>query len=94
MRGKLDPLVGHAWIDRVKELQASAPEPDVVYPDLSQRAARARRGGAELQRAAALHAAGRDEEAARALEAAAALLPRSVLAEAPADPSAADVWFE
>jgi hypothetical protein len=59
---------------------------------LSARARDAQRGGTALQRAAALHAKGQADEAARALASAADLLPRSVLADAPADPSAADVW--
>jgi hypothetical protein len=92
-RGKLDPLVGLAWIRRTEAWQSS-PGPDALYPDLSARARRARRGGSALQRAAALHAQGRSADAADALGRAAGLLPESVLAEAPADPTAADVWFE
>jgi spermidine synthase len=93
-RGKLDPLVGLAWTRRIDEWQATSPEPDVLHPDLPESARRARRGGSALQRAGALHAAGRADEAAAQLGLAAELLPGSVLAEAPADTSAADVWFE
>ncbi len=45
-----------------------------------------------LQRAGALWVSERSREAALALEDASRLLPRRLLADAPADPTAAEVW--
>lgn len=91
-RGKLDALHGVAWLAQVEAWQAAAPEPDPLYPSLPSPARRARAGGDALQRAGALWAAGRDADAARALEIAADALPPSIVAEAPEDQSAVDVW--
>ncbi|HEV7731999.1 MAG TPA: fused MFS/spermidine synthase [Candidatus Binatia bacterium] len=91
-RGKLDALRGLAWLAQVDAWQAAAPEPDALYPSLPPAARRARVGGDALQRAGALWAAGRAADAARALEIAADALPPSVVAEAPEDQSAVDVW--
>jgi spermidine synthase len=91
-RGKRDALRGDPWLAQVEAWQATAAEPDPLYPSLPPPARRARAGGDALQRAGALWAAGRDADAARALEIAAGALPPSIVADAPADPSAADVW--
>lgn len=93
-RGKLDPLVGLAWIARATAWQRAAPEPDPLYPHLPGDAVRARRGGDALALAGALFASGRSREASRALAVAAERLPRRVLLDAPADPSASEVWFD
>ena len=53
---------------------------------------RASAGGYALQTASTHWDAKRPEEASRALSEAAKLLPRELLADAPADPTAADVW--
>ena len=91
--GRREPFVGAAWAgfaEGVREADARAGHP--LYPGLSPAARRAAEGGSWLQLAGALHAAGRDAEAGRALARAAALLPAHLLAEAPADPTAAEVW--
>lgn len=93
-RGKVDPVIGLDWIERVKEWQAVDSPSDRLFPVLSEAALRARRGGSALQRAGALFAARREQEAAAALATAGDLLPRRVLAHAPPDPSAADLWFD
>jgi len=93
-RGKVDALRGLGWMAEVEAWEAAAPEPDPLYPDLPAAARRARVGGDLLQRAGALWMAGRRAEAAGALAAAAEALPPSVVADAPADASATDVWRE
>lgn len=90
--GKRDALRGLAWLAQVDEWQAAAPEPDPLYPELPPAVRRARAGGDALQRAGALWLAGREDDAARALEVAAEALPPSVVGEAPEDRSAVDVW--
>ena len=47
-----------------------------------------------LQLAGAYWAAGRAEEAASALALASERLPRSLVADAPADPTAAELWWD
>ena len=92
-RGKMDPLVRLAWTRRVAAIVSSIPSSsDPLYPDLPPQADRARRGGLAFQQASALYAAGRRDDAARALAAAADLLPGSVLADGAPDSSVADVW--
>ena len=51
-------------------------------------------GGAALQAADVFFELGRSEEASRALAAASKLIPRRLLADAPADPTAAGVWTD
>jgi hypothetical protein len=53
---------------------------------------RASQGGVLLQTAGALYAAGRLDDTGQALAAASARLPAHLFADAPADPSAAEVW--
>jgi spermidine synthase len=65
---------------------------DDLWPDLPARARRASQGGLALQAAGALFASGREREAARALAAAEQLLPPELVAAAPADPTAAELW--
>jgi spermidine synthase len=55
-------------------------------------AQRASTGGYLLQAASTYWGAGRSDDATRALNEAAKLLPRALLADAPADRTAADVW--
>lgn len=91
--GKRAPFVGEAFARfgealRRADVQAGHP----LYPDLTPEAARASEGGALLQLAGAFYSSGRHGEAGRALAAAARRLPPQLLGEAPADPSAADVW--
>ncbi len=89
----LEPFVGLAWTRWVGERQTRLPRgSDPLYPDLGTGADRARRGGSALQQANALFAAGRDDEAARALAAASTLLPPGTLAPGRPDRSASDVW--
>jgi len=87
--GVLAPFTGPRWI---RFLESMASESDDLYPDLSPDARKAMRGGFWLQTAGALWREGRAEGASRALERAAELIPRRLLADAPEDPSAASVW--
>lgn len=88
-----EPFVGLAWTRWVGERQARLLRgPDPLYPDLGPGADRARRGGSALQKANALFASGRHDEAARALAAASTLLPPEMLAPDRPDRSASDVW--
>lgn len=87
--GRSDALVGLAWVELAEQLRRSD---DPLRRSLPPEARAAIDGGAALQAASALYAAGREEESASAMAAASELLPRRLLAEAPPDPSAADVW--
>ncbi len=92
-RGSEGAFVGiafQAFAEQLRRIAASQGDP--LHPDLSPEARRAGDGGHALQAAGALYVAGRGRESARALAAAAARLPRSLLADAPADDSAAEVW--
>jgi len=92
-RGKVDPVVGLAWIGFAERLQAAArAKGDPLWPALPAPAARARDGGALLQRAGALYVAGRYDAAARTFSAAARRLPARLVKAAPADPTAAELW--
>jgi spermidine synthase len=92
-RGKLEPATGLAWIDFAEQLRtAAARSGDPIYPDLSERGRSDAEGGAELQRAGALFAAGRVDAAAQHFERAAQLLPARLVADAPEDATAAEVW--
>jgi spermidine synthase len=92
-RGKVDPIVGLAWIRWTVSLRAAARRAgDPLFPALPPAAARASEGGALLQEAGALWALGRAEAAARAFTSAASLLPPRLVADAPPDPTAADLW--
>ncbi len=98
-RGVSDPMVGLRWVrfqetlQRASQLGGNAIDPgDAIYPGLDARAREASHGGALLQAASSLWVAGRAQEAAQFLARASELLPPELLAQAPADPSAADVW--
>jgi spermidine synthase len=91
--GRHDPFVGEAFArfaEQVRLADAAAGHP--LFPDLSRDAARASQGGSYLQLAGALYAQGRQDETGRALAAAAQRLPAHLFRNAPADPSAAEVW--
>lgn len=92
--GVVDPVIGLRWdrFDRSLHEAAMAAE-DPIYPRLPEAARRASLGGAQLLAAGGLWVAGRVDESARALAAAAELIPRHLLADAPADPTAAEVWW-
>jgi spermidine synthase len=91
--GKSEPVVGLAW-SRFEDAVRNAPRRagDDLFPDLPPEARQASEGGAMLQRAGAFWVAGRFDEAGRAFAEASALLPARLLSEAPADPTAAEVW--
>lgn len=92
-RGALDAMVGSRWLDLAERVRrAGRRTGDALYPHLGPEARRARAGGAALQAAGVHWTAGRREAAARAVERAAELLPERLFANAPADPTAADVW--
>jgi spermidine synthase len=94
-RGKLDPFTGIAFASFGEAVRRAAEAGgDPLHPDLPAEARQAAAGGALFQAAGALYAAGRTEDASRALAAAAERLPRRLLADAPADPTAAELWFE
>ena len=90
--GLARPFVGIEWQIFTDGVRAASPLGDPLYPDLEPAARAARAGGAALQMAGALWSEGRTGEAARAVSVAASLLPPHLLAEAPPDPSAADLW--
>jgi spermidine synthase len=94
-RGKEEPFTGLPWAHFAALLrEAAAREGDPLYGPLPDFARRATDAGAALQAAGAYWVAGRRDEASRALTAAAELLPAHLLAEAPADPTAAELWFD
>jgi len=90
--GLADPFVGFAW-QRFSDALRMAGGGTPLFSGLGPDTRRARAGGAALQMAGALYTDGRAQEAARALEVAASLLPPELLADAPPDPSAADLWM-
>jgi spermidine synthase len=71
---------------------AGLSQQDARFGALGAERLRAAAGGHALQSADALFDAGRSEESGQALAAAAALLPRELLADAGPDPSAVTVW--
>jgi spermidine synthase len=87
--GKAAPFTGLAFAGFAKGLREAASGALAALPAALRRAGD---GGHALQVAGALHAAGRDAEAGEALAAAAAALPPELFAEAPPDPTAAEVW--
>jgi spermidine synthase len=94
-RGRPDAFVGLPWAQFAAGLRERAhlsSEPWSHPP--SEAARRATDGGAVLQLAGALYAEGRTDEASRALARAAELLPGRLLADAEADPTAAELWHE
>jgi len=90
--GLARPYVGVAWQRFTDGVRTASLLGDPLYPDLDIEAKRALAGGAALQMAGALWTEGREDEAARAVAVAASLLPAHLLAEAPADPTAAELW--
>jgi spermidine synthase len=90
--GLAEPYVGVAWQRFVDGVRTASLLGDPLWPGLDARAKRAAAGGAALQMAGALWVEGRAGEAARAVAVAASLLPPHLLTEAPADPSAAELW--
>ncbi len=92
-RGKSEPVVGLDWsgfVDAVRDAARGAG--DELFPRLPPEAQHASEGGALLQQAGAFWVAGRFQDASSALAAASALVPPRLLSEAPADPTAAEVW--
>jgi hypothetical protein len=91
--GRRDAFVGLAWARFAADLREAAARGGDPWMDaLSGESRRATEGGAALQVAGALYAGGRTDEASRALARAAELLPRRLLADAEADPTAAELW--
>jgi spermidine synthase len=86
-----DALVGMAWLELAEQLRRAD---DPLRRALPREARAAMDGGAALQAASVFFAAGRSEDAGRALAAASELIPRRLLAEAPADPTVAEVWTD
>jgi spermidine synthase len=92
-RGKIDPVVGPRWIAFTEPLRGAAGGAgDPVLTSLESELASAVAGGAALQAAGAYYAGGQVEAAARAFAAAARLLPPRLVADAPEDPTAAELW--
>jgi spermidine synthase len=92
-RGVSEPMVGLRWVRFQEELMRAVKHSgDAIYPDLDARSREASRGGALLQAAGSLWMAGRAHDAGQLLARASELLPPELLAQAPADPTAADVW--
>jgi hypothetical protein len=93
--GKVDPIVGLAWVRFAEAVRSEARRAgDPLFPALSPEARRASDGGALLQQAGALYVAGRVAAAAESFARAAELLPASLVAAAPADPTAAELWSD
>jgi spermidine synthase len=90
--GLAQPFVGVAWQRFTDGVRTASALGDPLYPDLDRAAKRAIAGGAALQMAGALWQEGRADEAARAVSVAADLLPPRLLADAPPDPTVADLW--
>ncbi|MDJ0785774.1 MAG: hypothetical protein QNK05_03135 [Myxococcota bacterium] len=90
---KQRPFVGRAFASFAEQVAGRRGDADPIFPDLWPAARRAREGGLQLQAAGALFVEGRHTEASRTLGRAADLLPRAVLADAPPDPTAAELWW-
>ncbi len=91
--GQPPAFVGLALSQLGKALRESADARGIEsVRNFSEAERRASAGGHALQTASALWTAGRSQDAALALQAAADLLPVTLLAEAPEDPTAAEVW--
>ncbi len=91
--GKPDAFVGLAWAHLTSGIRERAARAGDPWADpLPEEERRAIEGGALLQLAGAFYAEGRTDEASRALARAAELLPRRLLADAEADPTAAELW--
>ena len=92
--GKQQPFVGSAWLRFAKQLRESSQSGRALFAGYGDAERRAGDGGHALQSAGALYAEGRTDLSGQALASAAALLPARLLAGAPADPTAANVWVE
>ncbi len=90
--GKLEPFVGRRWVRFAKALREASLPAAASFAGQGESQRIAGDGGHALQTAGALFAEGQREQASRALSGAARLLPRDLLADAPADPTAATVW--
>ncbi len=90
--GLADPYVAIEWQRFVDGVRTASLTGDPLFPGLGPEAKRASAAGAALQMAGALWVEGRSGEAARALTVAAELLPPHLLAQAEADPTAAELW--
>jgi spermidine synthase len=75
-----------------RQVATSLGAADPLFGALGPARLRAAAGGHALQSADALYAAGRPDESARALAAAASLLPAELLAQGAPDPSAVRIW--
>jgi spermidine synthase len=91
-RGKPNAFVGLDWARFATRSSRAESGRDGLHPDLTASARRSRAGGAALQLAGAYWVEGRREDSARALELASELLAPQLLRNAPADPTAAEVW--
>ncbi len=92
-RGISQPFVGLPWARFARGVQLAGERAGrPLYPDLSAEARSAVAAGSLLQAAGAFFVSGREDEAARALAAAAEALPPRLVADALPDPTAADLW--
>lgn len=87
--GKRDPVVGARWLAFAEGVLARE---EILWPGLSEEARRSATGGGALQLAGALYVGGDVDGAARAFARAASLLPSRLVADATADPTAAELW--
>ena len=95
MDGQRRQVLGFAHFHSGADIVGGGVNPrggDDVYPDLSIEARAASDGGGLLRAAAAFWAAGDKARASRALSEASERLPRRLFADAPDDPTAAEVW--
>ena len=90
--GLATPYVGIPWQRFTDGVRTAALLGDPLFPTLGPDGKRAGAAGAALQMAGALWVEGRPDEAARAIAIAADLLPPEILADAEADPTAAELW--
>jgi hypothetical protein len=92
-RGVTDPFVGLSFVAFADQVRAAARRHgDPLFPGLSEPERLASQGGHALQLAGALFAAGRTAGSGRALADASRWIPPRLLADAAADPTAAEVW--
>jgi spermidine synthase len=87
--GKRDPVVGARWLAFTESVLARE---ERLWPGLSEDARRSATGGGALQLAGTLYVGGEIDAAARAFTRAASLLPSRLVADASADPTAAELW--
>ena len=92
--GKQAAFVGSAWVRFAKQLRQGSLGLETGFAGYGDSERRAGDGGHALQTAGALYAEGHTALSGQALASAVALLPGRLLEEAPADPTAANVWVE